>query len=284
MELLRDLLKDYRFAIGFILLCVLVFLVAVSFFSPYDPVRWRQVPRDRAPSWPHILGTNSKGQDVFWEATFAIRNSLIIAIIAGSLSRIIAVLVGFIAGYKGGLSDRVLMGISDGLLVIPLFLILVMVAMLLRATMTLVNTGLLLAFFGWAWDARTIRSQILSLREREFTQTSLLSGNGTLPLVSKEYLPFTIPLIFSTLINNIAWAIGMEIVLAILGLVRLEIPTLGTTIQWAISYQAMLLGHWWWILTPVVLTIVLLVALYWLSVSVSEYLDPRMRIQRIGAR
>ena len=284
MEFLKDLFKDYRFAIGFILLCVLVFLVAVSFFSPYDPIRWRQVPRDRAPSWPHILGTNSKGQDVFWEATFAIRNSLIIAIIAGSLSRIIAVLVGFIAGYKGGLSDRVLMGISDGLLVIPLFLILVMVAMLLRETMTLVNTGLLLAFFGWAWDARTIRSQILSLREREFTQTSLLSGNGTLPLVSKEYLPFTIPLIFSTLINNIAWAIGMEIVLAILGLVRLEIPTLGTTIQWAISYQAMLLGHWWWILTPVVLTIVLLVALYWLSVSVSEYLDPRMRIQRIGAR
>jgi len=284
MEVLRDLFKDYRFTIGFILLCLLTFLAIASLFSPYDPIRWLQVPRDRAPSWPHILGTNSKGQDVFWEATFAIRNSLIIALIAGLISRIIAVLVGFVAGYKGGLTDRILMGLTDGLLVIPLFLILVMVAMLLRGAMTLVNTGLLLAFFGWAWDARTIRSQILSLREREFTQTSLLAGNGTLPLVSKEYLPFATPLIFSTLINNIAWAIGMEIVLAILGLVRLEIPTLGTMLQWAISYQATLLGYWWWILTPVVLTIVLLVALYWLSVSVSEYLDPRMRIQRIGAR
>ena len=205
---------------------------------------------DRPPSWPHILGTNSKGQDVFWEATFAIRNSFVIALIAGLLSRIVAILVGFTSGYKGGLTDRILMGISDGLLVIPLFLILVMVAMLLRDAMTLVNTGLLLAFFGWAWDARTIRSQVLSLREREFTQTSILSGNGTLSLVNKEYLPFTMPLIFSTLINNIGWAIGMEIVLAILGLVRLEIPTLGTTLQWAISYQAILLGHWWWILTP----------------------------------
>ena len=76
----------------------------------------------------------------------------------------------------------------------------------------------------------------------------------------------------------------MVIVLAILGLVSLDIPTLGTTLQWAINYQAMLLGHWWWILTPVILTILLLVALYWFSISVSEYLDPRMRIQRIGAK
>jgi len=284
MEALRELFKDYRFTIGFIVFLFLVVLAFLSFASPYDPIRQLQVPRDRPPSWPHILGTNSKGQDVFWEATFSIRNSLIIALVAGLVSRLIAVLVGFVAGYRGGIFDRILMGLADGLLVIPLFLILVMVAMLLRGSLTLVNTGLLLAFFGWAWDARTIRSQILSLREREFTQTSILSGNSTMNLVSKEYLPFTTPLIFSTLINNIAWAIGMEIVLAILGLVRLEVPTLGTTIQWAITYQAMLLGYWWWISTPVVLTILLLVALYWLSVSVSEYLDPRMRIQRIGVR
>ena len=284
MGILKDLFKDYRFAVGFILLCFLSFLAIASFFSPYDATEWLQVPRDKPPSWSHILGTNSKGQDVFWEATFSIRNSLIIALIAGLISRVIAVLIGFVAGYKGGISDRILMGITDGLLVIPLFLILVLVAMLLKEAMTLINTGLLLAFFGWAWDARTIRSQVLSLREREFTQTSILSGNGTLSLVSKEYLPLTIPLIFSTLINNIAWAIGMEIVLAILGLVPLSIPTLGTTLQWAITYQAMLLGYWWWILTPVVLTILLLVSLYWFSVSVSEYLDPRVRIQRIGVK
>jgi len=284
MEALRELFRDYRFAVGFVFLVALAVLAFLSFFSPYDPIKRLQVPRDLPPSWEHILGTNSKGQDVFWEATFAIRNSLIVALIAGLVSRVVAVLVGFLSGYKGGFIDRILMGFADGFLVIPLFLILVLVAMLLREAMTIVNTGLLLAFFGWAWDARTIRSQILSLREREFTQTSILSGNGTMNLVAKEYLPFTTPLIFSTLISNIAWAIGMEIVLAILGLVRLEIPTLGTTIQWAITYQAMLLGYWWWISTPVILTILLLVALYWLSVSISEYLDPRMRIQRIGAR
>jgi peptide/nickel transport system permease protein len=80
-----------------------------------------------------------------------------------------------------------------------------------------------------------------------------------------------------------SWAIGLEMTLAILGLVKMEIPTLGTMLQWALSYQAVLLGHWWWVLTPVGLSLLLFVALYWLSVSISEYLDPRTRIQRVGA-
>jgi peptide/nickel transport system permease protein len=149
--------------------------------------------------------------------------------------------------------------------------------------MTLVILGLLLSIFGWAWDARTIRSIILSLREREFTQTAILSGTGTVKLVLNEYMPYTMPLIFSTLINNISWAIGLEITLAFLGLVNLTIPTLGTMLNWAITYQAMFLGRWWWVLTPVFISVFLFIALYWLSVSISEYLDPRTRIQRVGA-
>ena len=283
MKVLFDLFRDYRFASSFFVLGVLLILAILTVFAPYDPTVWGVVPRDLKPSWSHLLGTNSMGQDVFWQATFAVRNSLTIAVIAGVVSRVIAVLVGMVAGYKRGLTDTVLMFISDSFLVIPLFLIIVMLAMLVRDRMNLVMLGLLLAFFGWAWDARVIRSQILSLREREFTQTAVLSGTGTLPLVLKEYMPFATPLVFSTLINNMSWAIGMEITLAILGLVNMDIPTLGTTLQWAISKQAILLGYWWWILTPIVLAVLLFVALYWLSVSISEYLDPRTRIQRVGA-
>jgi len=283
VRVFRDLFKDYRFALSFCVLCALLILATLTIFSPYDPTLWGTVPRDLKPSWTYYLGTNSKGQDVFWQATFAVRNSLIISVIAGTVSRVIAILVGMIAGYKGKSTDRVLMFISDSLLVMPLFLIIVLLAMLVREKMNLVTLGLLLAFFGWAWDARVIRSQILSLREREFTQTAILSGTGTLQLVLKEYMPFAMPLVFSTLINNMSWAIGMEITLAILGLVNMDIPTLGTTLQWAISYQAMLLGYWWWLLTPIVLAVLLFVALYWLSVSISEYLDPRTRIQRVGA-
>jgi peptide/nickel transport system permease protein len=283
VKLFRDLLRDYKFSWGFWILCLLLLFSCLSFFSPYDPTMWGEVPRDMKPSWEYWLGTDSNGQDVFWMATFAVRNSLIIALIAGIVSRVIAVTVGMIAGYLGGQSDRVLMFVSDSLLVIPLFLMIVMLAMLIRDNMSLVSLGLLLAFFGWAWDARLIRSQILSLREREFTKTAILSGTGTLRLVLNEYMPYSTPLIFSTLINNMAWAIGLEITLAVLGLLDLSVPTLGTMLYWAINYQAVLLRRWWWVLTPITLSILLFVALYWLSVSISEYLDPRKRIQRVGA-
>ncbi|MBZ0292976.1 MAG: ABC transporter permease subunit, partial [Anaerolineae bacterium] len=162
-------------------------------------------------------------------------------------------------------------------------LIFVMLAMMVREHLNLVVLGLMLAIFGWAWDARLIRSMVLSLRERDFTRTALLSGTGTINLVLKEYMPFTMPLIFSTMINNMSWAIGLEITLAIIGLANLNIPTLGTMLNWALFYQSILLGRWWWILTPVILALFMFIALYWLSVSISEYLDPRTRIQRVGA-
>jgi len=282
VKVLRDLFEDYRFCFSFGVLVIILTLAILSNFSPYDPTLWNVVPKDTKPSAEHLLGTDSNGQDIFWQATFAVRNSLIISLIAALVSRVIAILVGMVAGYKGGSTDRVLMFISDSLLVIPLFLILVMLAMLVRQFMNLVILGLLLSIFGWAWDARLIRSVILSLREREFTQTAILSGTGTVKLVLNEYMPFAMPLIFSTLINNISWAIGLEMTLAILGLVNLNIPTLGTMLNWAIVYQSMFLGRWWWVLTPVVLSIFLFIALYWLSVSISEYLDPRTRIQRVG--
>lgn len=283
MKLFRDLFRDYRFAVSFCVLCALLIFACLSFFAPYDPTLWHVVPRDLEPSREHLLGTDSNGQDIFWIASFAVRNSLIVAVIAGVVSRIIAVLFGMIGGYKGGNTDRVLMFISDTLLVIPLFLIIVLMAMLVRARMNLVTLGLLLALFGWAWDARVIRSLILSLRTRDFTQTAILSGTRTLSLVLNEYMPYATPLVFSTLINNMAWAIGLEMTLAILGLTNVLIPTLGTMLYWAINYHAILLGRWWWVLTPVVLSVLLFVALYWLSVSISEYLDPRTRIQRVGA-
>jgi peptide/nickel transport system permease protein len=283
MKILGDLFRDYRFSFSFLVLLIILILAILSFFSPYDPTLWNVVPKDMKPSAEHWLGTDSNGQDVFWQATFAIRNSLIISLIAGLVSRVIAILVGMVAGYTGGATDRVLMFIGDSLLVIPLFLIFVMLAMMVRDHMNLVVLGLMLSIFGWAWDARLIRSMILSLREREFTKTAILSGTGTVKLVLNEYMPFTMPLIFSTLINNIGFAIGLEITLAIIGLVDLMTPTLGTMLNWALFYQSILLGRWWWVLTPVVLSLFLFIALYWLSVSISEYLDPRTRIQRVGA-
>lgn len=285
-SLFRDLTKDFRFTIAFVILLALLFLAILSFFSPYHPQRMYQVPRGRPPSWEHPLGTNWLGQDVFWQLTFAVRNSLLIAVITSLISRIIAIFVGMVAGYRGGLVDRILMIIGDTTMVLPSLVVLIVVSTILREWVRhLTNLGLLLAFFSWAWDARVIRSQILSLREREFTFVAVLSGMRTTKLVLKQYLPHVLPVILTTLINNMSWAIGMEITLAYLGLgIDPTVPTIGTMLQTAIYRQALFLRLWWWLLTPIITSILLFIALYWLSVVVSEYLDPRTRFQRIGLR
>ena len=284
MKTLRELLRDGRFSLGAAVLLVLTVLALLSLFSPYDPTEWRVVPRDMPPSWEHLLGTDSNGQDVFWQMTFAVRNSLAVAVFASVISRVIAVTVGLVAGYSGGVVDRVLMFISDGFMVIPLFLILVLLAMLIREHMNLVNMALLFGIVGWPWDTRVLRSQILSLREREFTYTAILSGTPTRKLIFNEYFPFIIPLVLATLINHMAFVVGMEMTLALIGLTNLSIPTLGAMLQWAVIRQAMLLGIWWWLFAPIGVAVSLFVALYLVSVSISVYLDPRARIQRVGAR
>jgi len=284
-NILKDLLKhDKRFLFGFVVMFSLIFLSILSLFCPYDLKLWNVVPRDLPPSLGHPLGTSSLGQDIFWKATRAIGNSLLIALIAALISRVIAILVALIAGYKGGMTDRVVMSVNDSFVVLPLLPLLVLIASVLRGRMNIFYLGIILGIFGWAWDARQIRAQILSLREREFTYTAALSGMRTSRLVLKEHLPFVIPLIMATAINNMIWAIGMEVILAVFGLSDLDTPTLGTMIHWSVHYQAMLLGIWWWILTPVIICIFLFVALYMLSTSISEFLDPRTRLQRIKIR
>ena len=284
-KVVRDLFRhDGRFAVGFCMILGIVSLALLYSFCPYDLSIWNTVPRDRPPSPKYLLGTNSQGQDVFWYATAAIRNSLIIGIVAALLSRVIAVLVALIAGYQGGLTDRILMSINDSFVVLPLLPVLVLVASMLRGRMGLIGLGVVLAIFGWAWDARLIRAQILSLREREFTKTAILSGMTSIRLVLGEHLPFVIPLIMATAINNVSFVIGTEIVLAVFGLSSLETPTLGVMIYWSVNYQAMLLGLWWWLLTPVVICVLLILSLYLLSVSISDFLDPRTRLQVIKVK
>ncbi|ACK41422.1 binding-protein-dependent transport systems inner membrane component [Dictyoglomus turgidum DSM 6724] len=283
--LFYDLLKDYRFTISFIIFLFLIILAILSFFSPYNPQRTYQVPSGLPPSKNHILGTNWLGQDVFWQLTFAVKNSLTIAIVTAFFSRIIAVIVGIFAGYKGGKTDRILITVGDTTMVLPFLIILIIISMILKDwTNNFFNLGLLLAFFSWAWDARVIRSQILSLRERDFIKVAVLSGMPTMRIVRKQLLPHVLPIIFTTFINNMSWAIGMEITLAYLGLgIDPTIPTIGTMLQTAIYRQALFMGLWWWLATPIVTAILLFIALYWLSVSLSEYLDPRARFQRVGA-
>jgi peptide/nickel transport system permease protein len=282
-KVIRDLLKyDGRFRLAFILLTVVVVMILLSFVSPYNPDKSFVVAMDTPPSLEHIFGTDSRGMDIFWWMTFAVRNSFLLGVIAAAISRVIAILVGLSAGYQGGWLDRFLMAINDTFVVIPLLPILILLGFLLRDIMNQFLLGFILGLFGWPYDARLIRSQVLSLRERSFTRTAVYSGANPFWITIREHLPFVLPIVFATTINNILWAIGMEVTLSILGLSDLTSPTLGTALYWAQQHGAMVAGVWWWILAPTLMAIILSLGLYLLFTSINDYIDPRTRLRLIG--
>lgn len=279
---IRELYRnDKRFAFGFTVLAFFVIISFASRFAPYDMRAWNTAPRDLRPSLQHPLGTNSIGQDIMWQAMVATKNSLLLGAIAAAISRVIAIVVGLLSGYKGGIFDRIVMVMTDSFIILPMFPILILIATILRSSLNMVVLGVVIGLFGWAWDARLFRSQILSLKEREFTRTAVFSGLSTFKIVLTEHLPYVFPLVMATTINNVIWVIGMEVTLSMLGLSNLNTPTIGTMIYWALQYQAIFLEMWNWILTPVTICVVLILGLYMLSTSISEYLDPRTRLQMI---
>ena len=282
-KVILDLLKyDGRFRIAFIFLAAILLMVFLSFFSPYDPNQTFVVAMDAPPSPDYVFGTNSRGQDIFWWMTFAIRNSLLLGVVTAVISRVIAILVGLSAGYEGGWLDRVLMSVNDSFVVLPLLPILILLGFLLRDKMNLFLLGVILGFFGWPYDARLIRSQVLSLKERSFTRTAVFSGTNSFWITTREHLPFVLPIVFATTINNMLWAIGMEVTLSVLGLSDLTTPSLGTALFWANQHGALVAGVWWWIAAPTLVAIILFLGLYLFFTSINDYIDPRTRLRLIG--
>jgi peptide/nickel transport system permease protein len=284
LKVIRDLLRfDIRFRTASVFLLFILILMALSWFSPYDMGKTFQVGMDLSPSFQHPFGTNSRGQDVFWWMAFAVRNSLYLGIICALVSRVIAVLVGLTAGYRGGILDKILMSVNDSFVVMPILPILILVSFLARENMNITILAIFLGIFGWAWDARLIRAQVLSLKERSFTRTAIYSGTRAFRITMTEHLPFVLPVIFATTINNMIWSIGMEVTLGVLGLSSITTPTLGSTIYWANSHQALIAGIWWWLAAPILISIILFLGLYLLITSINEYIDPRTRLRRMGA-
>ncbi|MBN2626058.1 MAG: ABC transporter permease [Spirochaetales bacterium] len=278
-----DMLKNSRpFRFGVSAALFLTIMIILSFFSPYPPNESFLVMDDAPPSFQHLFGTNSRGQDLFWQMTFALRNSFLFGVITAVISRVISLVVGLYSGYKQGVMDRVLMAINDSFVIMPVLPILILLNFLLKEKMNWFIMAAVLSLFGWAFDARLIRSKAMSLRFQLFTDTAVFSGFGTRKIIFREHFPYVLPIVFSTTINNMLWAIGMEVTLAILGLTNVNDPTIGVTIFWANQHQALISGVWWWIAIPVIVTVYVFTGLYMLSISINKYIDPRTRLQRKG--
>jgi peptide/nickel transport system permease protein len=175
------------------------------------------------------------------------------------------------------------MSINDSFVVMPVLPILILLSFLLRENINITILAAFLGIFGWPWDARLIRAQVLSLKERSFTKTAVYSGTKAFRITMTEHLPFVLPVVFATTINNMIWSIGMEVTLGVLGLSSIITPTIGSTIYWANAHQALIAGVWWWLAAPIVVSILLFLGLYLLFSSVNEYIDPRTRLRRMGA-
>jgi peptide/nickel transport system permease protein len=283
--IVRDLFKYSRsFQVGAVIVLIVVGLVVLSFFSPYEPDDRRAVSRNEPPSLEYIFGTTSTGQDVFWMLTFAVRNTLIIAGIAVLISRSIGVLLGMFSGYRGGTVDRVLSSLVDSFIVIPRLPLVILIAAMMRGQMSLVGLGVLLGLLDWAFPSKRYRAQILSLREQEHTFTAVFSGMNSLKIITREHLPFLIPLLMADVVSGFLFAIGFEVTLAVLGLGDLGSQTIGTQIYWGNYYQALLTNKTWVILAPIVASVVIVVGFYLVAVNLSAYLDPRTRLARLEAK
>ena len=280
-RIVHDLLRFNRgFAAGVCLLGFVLAFAALSFVSPYSPLDSFVVPPDMPPGWPHVLGTTSRGQDVFWMLSFAIRNTLAFGLLVAVISRVLSLVIGLVAGYAGGWVDRALMSLNDTFIVIPLFPILVLFYFVMRDRMSWVSLAAVMACLGWAYDARLIRSVALSLRTREFTESAIFSGMSMKRILVQEHLPYVLPIVFSTTMNNINWSIGLEVTLSVLGFTDINTPSIGSMIYWANQHTAMVAGVWWWITFPVALVVMTFLGLFLLAVSMNEFIDPRSRLGR----
>jgi peptide/nickel transport system permease protein len=284
LSVLRDLVRyNIEFAVGLVLTTIVVIFSCLSFFSPVDPTLIYNAIPDQPPSWQYWFGTNSRGQEMFWQLSFAFRNTLSFGITVALLSRVISIVVGLAAGYLGGWVDRILMFINDIFVAIPIFPILILFYFVMRSNLNSFTLALVMAAFGWPFDARLIRSVALGLRHREFTRQAVFAGMSPIKIMLEEHLPYVMPIIFATTMANMIWSIGLEVTLAVLGFTNINIPTVGTTLYWANNHSALVVGTWWWILIPVIIVIIMFVGLFLLAVSLNEYIDPRSRLRRMGA-
>lgn len=264
-------LVNPRLAIGLIILAVMgLGSFILPLFAPADPSLQATYMRNLPMSGVHWLGTNALGQDIFWFLVFSVRNSLMLGIMVAIGVTIVATVIGLSAGYIGGLFERLVMLIVDTFITIPLLPILIILGALIRGNTSFFTVGLIIIIFGWAWDARTVRAMALSLREREFINMARFSGANTVDVLVKEIFPYVSAYILVGFINTVLFAINTEATLAVIGLSKVEVPTLGSIIFWALSYNALFTGQYPWIVAPIIATVTLFLGLFLTSTGFNQ--------------
>lgn len=260
---------------------IVLFFIAVAVFAPViapgDPTAFVGRPH-QPPSTEHWFGTEGQGKDVFAQTVWGARTSLGIGFATGLLTTLVGVLVGMTAGYFGGLTDDGLSLATNVVLIIPSLPLLVVLASFLKPGMLTII--LVLSVIGWAWPARVVRSQTLTLREKDFASAAIVSGENRFVIIFRELLPNLTSLIVGGMIGSVTYAIGAETALSFLGLTNVGEVSWGTNLYWAQNNAGLLVGAWWTIVPSGLCVALVAFALSLINYAMDEITNPRLRAEK----
>ena len=275
-----------RHRIAVISLFILAIVFAAGFLASYiAPYGYDQVninALNAPPSWAHPFGADQLGRDYFSRTLYGLRTEAEIALIVGIVGTLIGTLIGATAGYLGGLADSVVMRLADLLLTVPP-LVVVLVAAAFLHTDTLAKTALLFAAVLWMPVARVVRSASLVVREQEYVQAALAMGASNFRIIRRHVLPNVIGAVAVAASVLAASAVILETTLSFLGLSRVanlggktdtKLPSVGDVLAAA---QPEGLFHWWGIVFPGVVIILIVAPIYFIGDGIRDALDPTQR-------
>ncbi|WP_223691531.1 ABC transporter permease [Leifsonia poae] len=268
---------------GLIIIAIFVlFAIIGPLVAPYDPNKITTALL-QPPTAAHWMGTDQLGRDILSQLLVGTRNVMVVGVLAGILATVLAVLVGVSSGFLGGVADEILSAIANIFLVIPaLPLIIIVTGAVPDAGALLVAA--VLAFTGWAWGARILRAQTLSLRGRDFVEAARANGESTWRIVWFETMPNLTAIIASSFISTVTFAVLTQTTLAFIGVTSLSDWSWGTVLYWAQSNQALARGAWWWFVPAGLLIALLGMALTLINFGIDEFVNPRLRLAGLSAR
>lgn len=261
-----------------VLLALILFSLLGPVFSEYNPQRRAGKPHV-PPSYEHVLGTTRMGKDVFTQLAYGGRMSLAVGFGAGIAAAVIGLGIGISAGYFGGRVDDILSFLVNVVLVMPGLPLIIVIASLVDNAGPLV-IGLVLALTGWGWSARTIRTQTMSLRTREFILSAELMGEKKWRIIFKEIFPNMLSFFMGGLVLGTIAAILAEAALSFIGLGDPNAVTWGTMLYWAQNNLALQVGAWWEIWPPAIAIMVTGAALVLVNFAVDEITNPQLKASR----
>ncbi len=272
----RAVRKNRKATAGAVLLLVFCFLGLFPGLIAKDSPTAEIYGRSLGPSTAHLFGTTAYGQDIFAQVVWGTRQVLIISIGAGFAATAIAAIIGVAAAYLGGAWDGVLGLITDVLLVIPLFPLLIVIAAYVHSSGTLVLITVL-TLTGWSYTARQLRSQALSIRNRDFLQAAQVRGERALYVIGVEILPTMTSLLVAAFLTNALYAVLFASSLQFIGLGDPNATSWGTMLYWAENNEALQTGQYLWAVAPGVCIALLGTAFALLNYAFDEIGNPALR-------